>query len=105
MKKFHHIGIPTTRQRDGETHLEGAKLFITDCNASEHRIEWLRFEEGSPLPEILKTTAHVAYEVEDLDAALAGQSVLMEPFEPLDGVRGAFILDDDAPIELMQFAG
>jgi len=25
MKKFHHIGIPTSKQRDGETHLEDAK--------------------------------------------------------------------------------
>lgn len=56
------------------------------------------------MPEVLKTTAHVAYEVGDLDAALEGESILMEPFEPLDGVRVAFILDDEAPIELMQFA-
>ena len=104
MKNFHHIGIPTTKQRDGETYLEGAKLFVTDCNDSENRIEWLRFEDGSPLPEVLKTTAHVAYAVEDLDAALEGQSILMEPFEPMEGVRVAFILEDEAPVELMQIS-
>lgn len=104
MKNFHHIGIPTTKQRDGETYLEGAKLFVTDIGASENNIEWLRFEEGSPLPEVLKTTAHVAYAVEDLDAALEGQSILMEPFEPMEGVRVAFILEDEAPVELMQFS-
>jgi hypothetical protein len=27
------------------------------------RFERLRFEEGSPLPDVLKTTAHVAYAV------------------------------------------
>lgn len=103
MKTFHHIGIPTTKQHDGETHLEDAKLFITDPGESENNIEWLRFEEGSPLPEVLQTTAHVAYAVEDLDAALEGQSVLMEPFEPMEGVRVAFILEDEAPVEFMQF--
>ena len=104
MKNFHHIGIPTTKQHDGETYLEGAKLFITAPDDSENRIEWLRFEEGSPLPDVLKTTAHVAYAVEDLDAALEGQSILMEPFEPMEGVRVAFILEDEAPVELMQFS-
>ena len=104
MKNFHHIGIPTSKQRDGETYLEGAKLFITSPDESENRIEWLRFEEGSPLPEVLKTTAHVAYAVEDLDAALEGQSILMEPFEPVEGIRVAFILEDEAPVELMQFS-
>lgn len=102
MKTFHHIGIPNTKERPGETYLQDAKLYITDCNASENRIEWLRFEEGSPLPEILKTTAHVAYKVDDLEAALEGQSVLLEPFEPTAGVRVAFILEDEAPVELMQ---
>jgi hypothetical protein len=103
MKTFHHIGIPTGKQRPQETYLQEAKLYVTDCNASEHRIEWLRFEDGSPLPEVLKTTAHIAYQVDDLTAALAGQSVLLEPFEPLPGVRVAFILEDGAPVELMQF--
>ncbi len=102
MKKFHHIGIPTTKQRPGEKHLEEAKLHITDFDASPNRIEWLRFEEGSPMPEVLKTTAHVAYEVDDIEAALAGQQVLMEPFSPMKGVRVAFIMEGDAPIELIQ---
>jgi len=102
MKKFHHIGIPTTRSRPGETYLEDARLHVTDSGASEHHIEWLRFEDGSPLPEVLKTTAHVAYEVDDLDAALAGREILLEPFTPMEGVRVAFILDDGAPVEFMQ---
>lgn len=104
MKTFHHIGIPTTKQHDGETHLEDAKLFVTDPTASENNIEWLRFEEGSPLPEVLQTTAHVAYVVEDLDAALEGKPILLDPFEPMEGVRVAFILEDEAPVEFMQLS-
>jgi hypothetical protein len=102
MKTFHHIGMPTTKQRPGETFLDEARLHITDPEASDYRIEWLRFEDGSPLPEILKTTAHLAYVVDDLDSALAGRDVLLEPFTPMAGVRVAFILDDGAPIEFMQ---
>ncbi len=104
MKTFHHIGIPSAKVRPGETCLQEAGLYVTDCNASENRIEWLRFKEGSPLPAVLKTTAHVAFTVDDLDAALKGQSILLAPFEPFKGVRVAFILEDEAPVELMQFA-
>jgi len=102
MQTFNHIGIPTTFKRDGEIYLKDAKLYVTDFNESEYKIEWLRFEEGSPMPEILKTTAHVAYMVDDLEKAMAGKQTLLEPFEPMKGLRVAFILDDGAPIEFMQ---
>ena len=104
MKEFSHIGIPSSVHRDHETYLEGAKLFVTDFSASENKIEWLRFEAGSPMPEVLQTTAHVAFKVEDLSAAMEGQEVLIEPFEPMEGLKVAFILDDGAPVELMQEA-
>jgi hypothetical protein len=102
MQTFHHIGIPTSFKRDNETYLEDAKLYITDVADNEYNIEWLRFEEGSPMPEILKTTAHVAYMVDDLEKAMKGKQTLLAPFEPMEGLRVAFILDDGAPIEFMQ---
>jgi hypothetical protein len=102
MKEFSHIGIPTTITREGEIYLEGAQLYVTDFNENENKIEWLRFEKGSPLPEALKTTAHVAYMVDDLDAAMASGETLMEPFSPMDGLMVGFILDDGAPVEFMQ---
>lgn len=102
MKQFSHIGIPSTVVREGETYLEGAKLHVTDFAASENKIEWLRFEDGSPMPEQLQTVAHVAFMVDDLAEAMAGKDVLLEPFEPMEGLRVAFILDDGAPVEFMQ---
>ncbi len=102
MKEFSHIGIPTTVKREGETYLEDAKVYVTDYTASENKIEWLRFENGSPMPEALQTTAHVAYSVDDLDEALMGQEILIEPFSPMEGVRVAFIIEDGVPVEFMQ---
>lgn len=101
-QEFNHVGIPTTFKREGETYLEDAKLYITDFENHPYKIEWLRFEEGSPMPEILKTTAHVAYMVDDLETAMKGKQTLLEPFEPMEGLRVAFILDDGAPVEFMQ---
>ena len=102
--KFHHIGIPTTQKRENETYLEGAKLYISDIDQSPYKIEWLRFEEGSPMPELIQTTAHVAFVVEDMDKALEGQEVLMPPFTPMEGLTVAFVISDGAPVELMQLA-
>lgn len=100
--KFHHIGIPTTQSRPNEVYLEGGKLFVTPIDDSEHKIEWLRFEADSPMPEMLKTTAHVAYQVDDLAAALKGREVLIEPFTPMEGITVAFVVEDGAPVEYLQ---
>ena len=102
-KEFHHIGIPSTTRQPDEIYLPACKLFITDATKSTHRIEWLRFEPDSPMPDLLKRTAHVAYTVDSLDQALAGQKVIVQPFAPMDGLRVAFIEDDHAPVEFLEF--
>ena len=101
--EFHHIGIPTTKVQPEEIHLTEAKLFITDANKSEHRIEWLRFEPDSQMHELLKRTPHVAFTVEKLETALQGKQVIIPPFEPMAGVRAAFIQEGDAPVEYLEF--
>ena len=102
-KEFHHIGIPSSDQKPNEIHLAPSKLFITDATQSEHRIEWLRYEPGSPMPELLQKVAHVAYTVDSLDEALAGRKVIVQPFAPMEGLRVAFIEDEGAPIEFLEF--
>jgi hypothetical protein len=102
VKTFHHIGVPSAKAREGENYLADAKLYVTDPEKSANGIEWLRFEPGSPMPQELQTRAHVAFTVDDMDAALAGQTILIEPFEPMPGVRVAFIMEDEQPVEFMQ---
>ena len=80
------------------------KVHVTDVADSAHKIEWLRFEAGSPMPELLQTTAHIAYQVDDMASALQGKKVLVAPFHPMDGVTVAFIVEEGAPIELMHVA-
>ncbi|MFW6079598.1 MAG: VOC family protein [Gemmatimonadota bacterium] len=63
----------------------------------------MRFEPDSPLPELVRTVPHVAFEVPDLDAALEGRDVLIEPNSPSPGTRVAFIVDDGAPVEFIEF--
>ena len=55
------------------------------------------------MPEIVRSVPHIAFAVDDLDEALKGREVLIAPTEPSAGVRVAFILDDGAPVELLEF--
>lgn len=103
LKKYHHVGIPTSTPRCGETYLEQFKFYCTDHESNPFGIQWMRFEPDSPLPELVQTVAHVAFEVDDLDAALEGKRILIEPNSPSAGVRVAFIVEDGAPVEFLQF--
>ena len=100
--RYHHLGIPTDVPHEGERYLEQFKMYVSGYDTSPYRIEWMRFEPDSPLPEIVQTVPHVAFEVDDLQTAIAGQEVLIEPNSPSAGVTVAFIVDNGAPVELLQ---
>jgi hypothetical protein len=101
--RFHHIGIPTSVARSGERYLAQFKLYVAGFESNPFGIEWMRFEPDCPLPELIKTVPHVAFEVDDLEAALEGHEVLCPPGSPSDGVRSAMIVHDGAPVELIAF--
>ncbi len=101
--KYHHLGIPTHEKRADETYLEEFKIYVSGYEKSPFGIEWMRFEPDCPLPDLVKTVPHVAFEVDDLDAALVGQQILIAPNSPSEGVRVAFIVHDGAPVEFLQF--
>ena len=103
MRKYHHIGIPTDVEQPGEIYLERYRLFCTDHERNPFGIQWMRYEPGCTLPDVVKTVPHVAFEVDDLDAALAGHQVLIPPNSPSEGVMVAFVLVDGASVEFLQF--
>jgi hypothetical protein len=53
------------------------------------------------MPEMLQTSTHIAYRVDDLKTEMRGHTVLMEPFSPMPGVTVAFVIEEGVPIELM----
>ncbi len=101
--RYHHMGIPTRTPRPGEKYLKEYKLYKSGFETSPFGIEWMRFEPACPLPELIRTVAHVAFQVEDLDAALRGRRIIFPPGFPSDGVRSAMIEDNGAPVELIEF--
>jgi hypothetical protein len=100
--KYHHIGIPTTQPVPGEVYLPEYKVYHTGYENSEFGIEWMRYEDGCDLPELVKTVPHVAFEVDDLYEAIRGRKVIIPPNSPSEGNLVAFIEENGAPIEMIQ---
>jgi hypothetical protein len=62
----------------------------------------MRLDDDCPVPDLVKTVPHLAFEVDDLEAAIRGKNVIISPNEPSKGVRVAFIEVAGAPIEFLQ---
>jgi len=101
--RYHHIGIPSPIPRPGEIYLAHLKVYVSGFESSPYGIQWMRFDHDAPYPEIVMTVPHVAFEVDDLAAAIAGRDILIAPNSPSSGVTVAMILSDGAPVELLEF--
>jgi len=101
--RYHHMGIPTQTPRPGEVYLPELKIHVSGFKSSPYGIQWMRFDADAPYPEIIKTVPHVAFEVDDLVAALEGKEILTLPNSPSEGVMVAMIVDNGAPVELLEF--
>jgi hypothetical protein len=101
---YHHFGVPASAKQENETYYEDIKTYGTNPDDHPYAVEFLRFEEGCPLPKEIQTMCHAAFVVEDLDEAMKGHKVVMEPFAVSDTLKCAFVMDDRALIELMQIS-
>jgi len=79
-------------------------MHVLSYDTNPYGIEWLRFEEGCPLPELVQNVPHLAFEVDDLDKAIDGKKIIIEPNSPTDGVRVAFIEHDGLPVEFLEYS-
>ena len=77
-------------------------MTVSDHADNPFGVQWQRYWENAPYPELVKTVPHVAFEVDDLASALGGQRVIVAPNSPSPGVRVAFIEVNGAPVELLQ---
>ena len=79
-------------------------MYVSGFETSPYGIEWMRFEKDSPISELVKTVPHLAFEVDDLEIALEGKELIGEISSPSEGVRVAMIIDNGAPVELLEFS-
>ncbi len=102
--RYHHIGIPTTIPRSHEIHHSHLGITTAGFDTSPYGVEWMRFDPDCGIAELIRTVPHVAFEVDDLEKAIKGQTLIGEISSPSEGLRVAMIVDNGAPIELMEFA-
>ncbi len=102
--KYHHMGIPTTVPHPAEEHLEHLRMFVRRFATSPYGIEWMRFEPECKVHDLVRKVPHIAFEVNNLEKALKGCTLLSEISSPSNGVRAVMIVDDGAPIELIEFS-
>ncbi len=101
--RFHHIGIPTKEKKPNEKYIPHLKMYVSGFETSEYGVEWMRFENDSPVDKIIQTTPHIAFEVDDLEKAVEGKILIGEISSPSEGVRVAMILENGVPVEFLQF--
>lgn len=101
--EYMHLGIPVLNKRLGMIYDEEMRFWVTGARDNEFRIKYMKFEEGTPFPEILSKQPHVAYKVDNLDyyEKQAGETIF-GPIEWEPGVRLAFVLWDDVIVELYE---
>jgi hypothetical protein len=103
--RYHHLGIPTDNPMPGEVYLSKYKLFVSGFDQSPFGIEWMRYEEGSPVNKLIQAVPHIAFEVDDLDFELSrfDFNIITAPNSPGNEVRVAMIEHNGAIIELIEF--
>jgi hypothetical protein len=104
--KFDHMGIVTTEKQPKESWVESTRVWVTSPREHPYNIEFIRFEPDTPVTGLLRTEPHVAYRVDDLEQAMEGHDVVLEPFDASGTgfVRVAFVNVGGALVELMEYA-
>jgi len=104
--RFHHLGIPTAEIIPDEAYFERYKFAHGGFPTSPFGVEWMRFEEGSPVHELIKKVPHLAFEVDNLEQELAKHpfSIISPISSPSDGARTVMIEHNGAPVELIEFS-
>ena len=102
MRTFNHVGIVVDTIPEGATYNEGLSIWCTDFTKSTNKIEFLKFEEGSCMPELVQKQTHLAYTVPSLDEELKDKKVIFGPVVCNESLTIAFIEEEGISIELME---
>lgn len=104
MRTFNHIGLKTETPMPGERFVAKTRVWVTDPASHPFQVEWLRYEEDSPVSPAIRNRPHIAFRVDDIAAESRGLTVLIAPFASVAGhVVGFYQTGDGAVVELMEF--
>jgi hypothetical protein len=105
VRKFDHVGIPTDEEQANELYVAATKVWVTSPLAHPYRIEYLRYEADSPVTGPVRDLPHIAFQVDDLERYMAGEEIVLGPFQVSETLRVVFIFKDGAVFEFMENSG
>lgn len=104
---FHHIGkpVPLAEIKDNPD-TKYSPLYdmysLDMANDLSVPIELHAFGPDSSLDHRIQTEAHVAFKVNDIEAALKNQTIIMPKYTPFKDYTCAMILLNQQPVELIE---
>src|SRR5262249_36325541 len=109
MKEFDHVGLVTLTPQPGESWVPFSRVWVTNPRLHPQRLEYIRPAEMPTIDPAnlglwkLWNLPHVAYRVDGLAAAIRGKEVILGPFEPGDFGTVAFVHEDGAVVEYLEY--
>ena len=104
---FHHIGKPvpleTIKENENTKYSPLFDMYSLDMrNDLSIPIELHAFGNKSPLDSRIQKESHVAFKVNDIEAALQGKEIVMPLYQPFAGYRCAMVTINRQLVELIE---
>lgn len=103
MLVFDHVGVTTTVRQPNENWVEQSRVWVTNPHDHPDRVEFLRYEPDSTVPDIIKQNPHVAFKVEALEPYLEGVEIVIPPFTVGDFLEVVFVRKHGLIFEYMHY--
>ncbi|MBK1870712.1 hypothetical protein [Taklimakanibacter albus] len=100
---FDHVGITTTLPQPDENWVEQSRVWVTNPRNHPEQIEFLRYAEGTTVPDAVRNNPHIAFRVDDLAPHIEGQEILIPPFIVGDFLEVVFIRKHNTVFEYMHY--
>lgn len=100
---FDHVGITTTMPQLDENWVEQSRVWVTNPRNHPEHIEFLRYAEGTTVPDAVRNNPHIAFRVDDLAPHIEGQEILIPPFIVGDFLEVVFIRKHNTVFEYMHY--
>ena len=100
-RTYHHFGIHVTEDIPGTEWIDVGDVYLNNPNNHPQKVEWILHKPGT-FDENTKFEPHIAYTVDDLDAAIEGKEIVIAPHEMGGFCQCAFVLEDGIQVEYLQ---
>lgn len=105
MFEFDHVGLTTTVRQPNEDWVEQSRVWVTNPRHHPEKIEFLRYEPDSTVPDFVKENPHVAFRVDDLGPHInaPGVEIIIPPFVVGDFLEVVFVKKYGVLFEYMHY--